>query len=124
MLIGFVSDDRYVVVPEVSLLFERNGTHVSTRSLADGSVRVEIEPGDWRVTLNRPGYGAKVVELRIRENHEPVHFRILDDCLLGYAWPKWVRSGEKSEFRVHSVEPGLPHRSPRCPVRSRSEYSS
>ena len=26
------------------------------------------------------------------------------DGLLGYMWPKWVRSGERSEFRVHSVE--------------------
>ena len=25
--------------------------------------------------------------------------------LLGYAWPRCVRSGEVSEFRVHSVEP-------------------
>ncbi|MCI0703369.1 MAG: carboxypeptidase regulatory-like domain-containing protein, partial [Planctomycetia bacterium] len=37
--------------------------------------------------------------------NSPHHFRLLSDGLLGYAWPKWVRSGEKSEFRVHSVEP-------------------
>ena len=35
----------------------------------------------------------------------PYQFRLLSDGLLGYAWPKWVRSGERSEFRVHSVEP-------------------
>ena len=35
---------------------------------------------------------------------EPYQFRLLADGLLGYAWPKWVRSGEKSEFRVHAVE--------------------
>jgi hypothetical protein len=29
----------------------------------------------------------------------------LSDCLLGYVWPKWVKAGEKGEFRVHSVEP-------------------
>ena len=34
----------------------------------------------------------------------PHHFRLLSDGLLGYAWPKWVRAGEESEFRVHSVE--------------------
>ncbi|MFN9969228.1 MAG: N,N-dimethylformamidase beta subunit family domain-containing protein, partial [Phycisphaerae bacterium] len=34
----------------------------------------------------------------------PHHFRLLSDCLLGYAWPKWVRAGDESEFRVHSVE--------------------
>ena len=30
--------------------------------------------------------------------------RLLSDGLLGYAWPKYVRSGEQSEFRVHAVE--------------------
>ena len=35
----------------------------------------------------------------------PYQFRLLSDGLLGYAWPKWVRAGETSEFRVHSVEP-------------------
>ncbi len=34
----------------------------------------------------------------------PHQFRLLSDGLLGYAWPKWVRAGEKSEFRVHSAE--------------------
>ena len=28
----------------------------------------------------------------------------LSDGLLGYAWPKCVRAGEQSEFRVHAVE--------------------
>ena len=41
--------------------------------------------------------------MTVRED-EPYQFRLLSDCLLGYAWPKWVRSGEKSEFRVHAVE--------------------
>ena len=30
----------------------------------------------------------------------PYQFRLLSDGLLGYAWPKWVRSGEESEFRA------------------------
>ena len=34
----------------------------------------------------------------------PFQFRLLSDCLLGYIWPKWVRSGEIAEFRVHAVE--------------------
>ncbi|HAL14687.1 MAG TPA: N,N-dimethylformamidase, partial [Planctomycetaceae bacterium] len=33
-----------------------------------------------------------------------IHFRLLTDGLVGYAWPKCVKSGERSEFRVHSVE--------------------
>src|SRR5262249_16367500 len=35
---------------------------------------------------------------------EPYHFRLLPDSLLGYAWPKWVQTGGRSEFRVHSPE--------------------
>lgn len=31
--------------------------------------------------------------------------RLLSDGLIGFMWPKWLRSGEPSEFRVHSVEP-------------------
>src|SRR5690606_26330441 len=30
--------------------------------------------------------------------------RLLRDGLLGSMWPKWVRSGETGEFRVHSPE--------------------
>ena len=104
MLIGFVSDDRYVALPEVSLLFENENEHVCARSLADGSIRADISTGSWRVTLNRPGCGAKMVEVEITDPHEPLQFRLLDDCLMGYAWPKWVKAGEKSEFRVHSPE--------------------
>ena len=104
MLIGFVSDYRYVALPEVSLLFENENEHVCAQSLADGSVRADISTGSWRVTLNRPGYGAKMVEVEITDPHEPLQFRLLDDCLMGYAWPKWVKAGEKSEFRVHSPE--------------------
>lgn len=37
--------------------------------------------------------------------HVPYQFRLLSDGLLGFAWPKWVRSGGRSKFRVHSVEP-------------------
>ena len=104
MLIGFVSDDRYVALPEVNLLFENENEYVRAQSLADGSVRADLSEGSWRVTLNRPGYGAKMVEVEIAEPHEPLQFRLLDDCLMGYAWPKWVKAGEKSEFRVHSPE--------------------
>ena len=59
MLIGYVSDDRYVAIPSVKLLFENAERHLATESLADGSVRVDIEPGQWRITINHPGYGSE-----------------------------------------------------------------
>ncbi|GIT29709.1 MAG: hypothetical protein Ct9H300mP1_17550 [Planctomycetaceae bacterium] len=34
----------------------------------------------------------------------PHLFRLLSDGFLGYMWPNWCRSGEMSEYRVHSVD--------------------
>src|SRR5437764_344616 len=63
-----------------------------------------LPPGDYRVILQKPGYGAKIGRVTVPAS-APHQFRMLADGLLGYAWPKWVRSGEESEFRVHAVEP-------------------
>ena len=74
------------------------------RSRASGAVHCELPPGAYTVTLQKAGYGAKRVSMTAWPG-QPYHFRLLSDCLLGYAWPKCVRAGEKAEFRVHSVEP-------------------
>ena len=103
MLIGYVSDDRYVALADVLLEFESEGGSVETRSRATGAVYAALPPGSYKVTLCKQGYGAKSVAVTV-ESGRPHHFRLLPDCLLGYAWPKWVRGGEKSEFRVHSHE--------------------
>ena len=55
------------------------------------------------MVLAKDGYGSKRVALDLPVA-EPHQFRLLADGLLGYAWPKWVRGGEQSEFRVHSDE--------------------
>jgi hypothetical protein len=104
MLIGYVSDERYVALADVLLEFESAAGSVEARSRATGAVYAELAPGDYRVTLQKPGYGAKrcIVHVALGSPHQ---FRLLADGLLGYAWPKLVRSGEQSEFRVHSVEP-------------------
>eukprot|EP01051_Picozoa_sp_SAG22_P022694 SAG22_NODE_5536_length_997_cov_1.513363_2_plen_132_part_00 len=49
-------------------------------------------------------YGAKraTVELPLAS---PYQFRVMEDQLLGYVWPKWCRGGEAGEFRVHCAEP-------------------
>ena len=110
MLIGYVSDERYVALADVLLEFEgpTSSNHApsgsfETRSRASGAVHAELEPGEYRVTLQKPGYGAKRVTMHVARG-EPYQFRLLADGLLGYAWPKWVRGGERSEFRVHAVE--------------------
>src|SRR5262245_22086315 len=108
MKVAFVSDERYVGLADVQLELESlSNPQVSgeARSRATGSVHVDLPPGDYKVSLAKPGYGSKRSKITIAEGAEPVHFRLLADGLLGYAWPKWVRQGEQSEFRVHSVEP-------------------
>ncbi|MBW3540708.1 MAG: carboxypeptidase-like regulatory domain-containing protein [Planctomycetes bacterium] len=103
-LVGYVSDERYVALPDVLLEFEDAGRVWQIRSSASGAVRGELPPGPYRVVLARDGYGSKRVEIDVLPGR-PHQFRLLKDSLLGYAWPKCVRSGEKSEFRVHSDEP-------------------
>jgi hypothetical protein len=103
MLVGYVSDERYVALADVLVEFEAGAHSLETRSRASGAVYADVSPGEYRVTLARPGYGSKRVTMTVSADR-PYQFRLLADGLLGYAWPKWVRSGERAEFRVHSVE--------------------
>jgi hypothetical protein len=107
MLIGYVSDERYVALAEVVLEFsDDQGQSFEARSRASGSVYCDLPSAEsgYLVTLQKPGFGSKRVRMTPRSG-QPYHFRLLADGLLGYAWPKCVRSGELAEFRVHSVEP-------------------
>ncbi len=103
VLVGYVSDERYLALGDVLVTFERDGQQVNVRSGANGAVLADIAPGNYRVFLATSGYGSKVIELDLPTEH-PYSFRLLADALLGYAWPKWVRAGEQAEFRVHSPE--------------------
>jgi hypothetical protein len=105
MLIGYVSDERYLALPDVALEFvDGRGHSWEARSRATGSVHLEVPPGAYTVSLQRPGYGAKRSRVTV-PSPTPYQFRLLADGLSGYVWPKWVRSEELGEFRVHSVEP-------------------
>ncbi len=104
MLIGYVSDERYVALPDTLLEFTGPaGDVVEARSSASGAVYADLTPGPYEVVLARQGYGSKRERVSLVEGR-PCHFRLLVDGLLGYAWPKWVRGGERAEFRVHSHE--------------------
>lgn len=104
MLIGYVSDENYAALAGVSIELKSEGVWTVVTSWPSGAVHAEVPPGTYEVCLAKPGFGSKRVTLNV-SGTEPIHFRLLSDRLLGYAWPKWCRVGEPVEFRVHSVEP-------------------
>jgi hypothetical protein len=103
MLIGYVSDERYVALADVAVEFCADGRSWEARSRAGGSIFADLPIGEYTVVLQKDGYGSKLSQVAVPG--PAYQFRLLTDGLVGYAWPKWVRSGEESEFRVHSVEP-------------------
>jgi N,N-dimethylformamidase len=105
MLIGYVSDERYVALADVLVEFQSGGqTRAIVRSTPRGAVVADLDPGEYEVTLVKQGYGSKHSRMTVDARH-PHQFRLLTDGLLGYVWPRAVKSGESSEFRVHSTEP-------------------
>lgn len=105
MLVGYVSDERYVALHDVAVEFACAGESVAVvRSTPRGAIVADIAPGAYTVTLVKAGFGPKSVTVQVQPD-SPYHFRLLSDRLLGYMWPKWVRGGERSEFRVHAAEP-------------------
>ena len=104
-LIAYVSDENYLALPEVQAEFESATTSEVTLlySSPRGAFYADIPAGMYRVTLARQGYGSKRVNCEVQRD-APLHFRLLSDSVLGFMWPKWVRSGERSEIRVHSPE--------------------
>jgi hypothetical protein len=103
MLVGYVSNERYVALDQVRVEFQQNGQSVAVAtSTPRGAINAEIAPGEYTVTLSKDGHGPKSVVMQAQEG-KPYQFRLLSDTLYGYMWPKWVKSGQRSEFRVHSV---------------------
>jgi hypothetical protein len=103
--VAFVSDEMYVAIPDVLADWEdlSSGLVTVLRSSARGAFFADLPPGRYRVTLARQGYGSKTVELDLT-GEAPYQFRLLSDSMTGYAWPKWVVAGERSEYRIHAVE--------------------
>jgi hypothetical protein len=104
MLIGYVSDERYVAIDGVHIELEQGGKSVAVvHSTPRGAIYADVAPGAYRVSLVKPGFGSKTVELDVGDG-QPYQFRLLSDTLLGYVWPRWVKSGERAEFRCHATE--------------------
>ena len=105
MLIGFVSDERYVAIPDVLVEFENSSLSepIVVRSTPRGEIYAPIPAGTYAVVLTKLGYGSKMATLELGAG-PPHQFRLLTDDLLGYMYPLWAKSGGQSEFRVHAVE--------------------
>ena len=65
MLVGYVSDERYLAVSDCALLFEQGSVSIQARSLANGAVYADLSPGIWKAALNKPGYGAKWIDMDV-----------------------------------------------------------
>ena len=62
MLIGYVSDERYVALADVAIEFtDAQGRSFEARSRASGSVHAEVPEGDYLVTLQKSGFGEVTV---------------------------------------------------------------
>src|SRR5438270_12208381 len=96
MLVGHVSDELYVAIPDALLEFRQNGQMIATaRSTVRGGIHADIEPGPYSVSVSKPGFGSKTSDIDVDENR-PVSLRLLSDRLLGHVWPQWSRSGERA----------------------------
>src|SRR5438270_11890454 len=103
--IAYVSDENYLALAEVQAEFENLADDSITvlRSSPRGAFYGDLVEGSYHVTLAKTGYGSKRVVCHLNPE-SPYQFRLLSDSLLGYMWPKWVRSGERAEIRAHSPE--------------------
>ncbi|MSR31144.1 MAG: carboxypeptidase regulatory-like domain-containing protein [Gemmataceae bacterium] len=104
-LVGYVSDEKFVALDGVRVEFVGKEGSFETESRATGAVYAPLLGGQYRVTLRKDGFGAKSVDFAMPPGQPPYHFRLMSNTLYGYAWPKWSRTGEKAEFRVHAMEP-------------------
>ena len=105
MLVAYVSDERYVALPDVILEFEGDAGSFEARSRQRARFTSMCRQGHTRSRFKSPASGPRASESRSLPADRLITSVCSSDGLLGYAWPKWVKAGEKSEFRVHSVEP-------------------
>ncbi len=85
MLVGYLSDERYLAISDCAILFEQGSVSIQARSLANGAVYADLSPGIWKAALNKPGYGAKWVDMDV----DPELFVNVGHC--------WIYSISRSE---------------------------
>jgi N,N-dimethylformamidase len=102
-LLAYVSDENYLALTDVRAEFKNRDSATILSSSPTGAFYGDLPNGTYRVTLAKDGYGSKWVDCEIGSG-KPRQFRLLSDSLLGFMWPKWLRSGERSEIRGHGPE--------------------
>lgn len=103
-LLAYVSDENYLALDGVRLeLVSSDGVVAVLETSPTGSVYGKLVAGVYCVTLAKKGYTSKRVTCELGSG-EPYQFRLLSRMLMGYMWPKWVESGDRSEVRAHSSE--------------------
>src|SRR5438132_2253687 len=73
VLIGYVSDERYVALADVLLEFiDAQGNSFEARSRASGAIHLDLPNGEYKVVLQKAGYGAKFsrVTLPMQQPHQ------------------------------------------------------
>ena len=78
MLLGYVSDERYVALPDALLELEGAGGSVEARSRATGVVYADVPPGPYKVTLYKPGYGQKSVRATLTPKPKFAHGAVVE----------------------------------------------
>ena len=103
MLIGYVSDERYIALHDVQFELANENLHVETRSRATGEVFADIPPGPYTVTLQKDGFGPSAG----RSTSTPTG-RTISACsrisCSATPGPSGSKRAEQSEFRVHELE--------------------
>jgi N,N-dimethylformamidase len=104
--IGWVSDEYDLAIADVAVDVERDGELIAqARSGPTGAIVLDVAPGAYVLSLARDGYGAKRVTVELGPDRPPLRLRLLSDRLIGFVWPRWARTGERSELRFHGAEP-------------------
>lgn len=105
MNFAYVSDENYLALSGVSVECVRisDGACIELTSSASGALRADIQPGRYRLTLAKDGYGSKWIECDLPSS-SPLQLRLMSNAPCGFMWPKWVQGGGASEIKVHAPE--------------------
>ena len=87
MLLGYVSDERYLALSGVEIEILGPQGSIAVRSRASGAVYAEIDPGRYEFVLSKAGYGTITTEIAPAPEFffaEDYHQQYLDKVPNGY----------------------------------------